>query len=203
MYFPPSLPFLQFPSCYSEAHLKMVVYMVVGGWSLPQEQCTPPSCDCECLLGYHHLHGLAPTICDLSVHLLPSERSIRICIHHAAPTIPTVPKQKNRSKQRRMHRLQAVVQRPAPSAWSPRPATCAAATTSPCRARGIPSTWDRRDLGPRPEETRARPEGDSCSAAACMSADARCAAPAPPSPMCRLASGIVFCSRDGDETTED
>ena len=88
------------------------------------------------------------------------------------PTIPTIPKQKNRSKQRRMHRLQAVVQRPAPSAWFPRPATCAAATTSPCRARGIPSTWDRRDLGPRPEETRARPEGDSCSAAACMSADA-------------------------------
>ena len=50
----------------------MVVYMVVGGWSLPQEQCTPPSCDCECLLGYHHLHGLAPTIFDPSISYHPN-----------------------------------------------------------------------------------------------------------------------------------
>ena len=46
--------------------------MVVGGWSLPQEQCTPPSCDCECLLGYHHLHGLAPTIFDPSISYHPN-----------------------------------------------------------------------------------------------------------------------------------
>jgi hypothetical protein len=87
-----------------------------------------------------------------SVHLLPSERSIRICIHHTAPTIPTVPKQERgataESPMLRAPGTEPAGQRP----WSPRAATCAAATTSPCRAA---SARDNRDLGPRPEDARA------------------------------------------------